>query len=263
MKKGFTLIELIGSITILAIIALIAFPVISNVLKKGNDDIDSYTKKVIISAANKYVNEHKDLYPKAGSAKNLCVDTLYNEGYLEDSFYKKYGTKISSGGVLVKSTNTKYNFKYTEDCQAGGGSSSTKVYAVNTNTITPNSSTLTDIGTTYSSCEATGYNVCLRHTIENNIVIESEFCFVYGNAEYCLVGGDNGAAYSTNVDTLQTAFGSSNCSEIPNSGYLCNVADPNDNSLFYNVYAAQNGEIHGYDDSNCGIAVAGTSSCGV
>ena len=96
---------------------------------------------------------------------------------------------------------------------SGGSSSSNQVYAINTNTITQGTSTLTNIGTTYSSCQATGKNVCLRYTLENDVVTGSEVCFVYNSAEYCLTGADNGAAYTTNQNTLTTAFGSGNCTD--------------------------------------------------
>ncbi len=86
-----------------------------------------------------------------------------------------------------------------------------KVYAINTNTITEDSSTLANIGTTYNSCAATGKNVCLRYTIDrtdNNKVTGSEVCFVYNSTEYCLTGADSEEAYSTNKTTLLSAFGS-------------------------------------------------------
>ncbi len=73
----------------------------------------------------------------------------------------------------------------------------------------------------------------LRHTVENNVVTESYVGFIVTQAmasansgmtagTYYLKGGDGGASYSTNVSTLTTAFGSSNCTDY--SGNLsCSV----------------------------------------
>ena len=40
-EKGFTLIELIGVIALLAIITLITYPAIVGIIKRSNDKIDS------------------------------------------------------------------------------------------------------------------------------------------------------------------------------------------------------------------------------
>ncbi len=87
----------------------------------------------------------------------------------------------------------------------GGGGSSNTVYAINSNTIIKDSSTLQDIGTTYPSCTATGKNICLKYTIENNIVTGVEACFVKGGTEYCLQGGVDECLYDENLRTCTYA----------------------------------------------------------
>ena len=119
-----------------------------------------------------------------------------------------------------------------------------KVYAINTNMIFKNTSTLQDIGTTYGSCAATGINACLRYTIEGDIVTGAEACFVKGGAEYCLTGwhdeclwddnADNGngactftgipTVFNSNKSTLQTAFTESGACRYGGSGCSCDAS---------------------------------------
>ena len=78
-NKGFTLMELLGSITILALIAVIVFPAILNLLGDSQKEIDSKRKEYAISAAREYVIDKE---PANGE---ISVQTLIDEGYLKES----------------------------------------------------------------------------------------------------------------------------------------------------------------------------------
>jgi prepilin-type N-terminal cleavage/methylation domain-containing protein len=62
-NKGFTLIEMLGALIILLLIALIAFPNIINVVKKSNSKIDQATEALIISGAKNMIEDDKNKYP--------------------------------------------------------------------------------------------------------------------------------------------------------------------------------------------------------
>ena len=114
MKKGFTLVELLGSIVILAIIALIAFPAVLNLLTSSQNKIDDGLRNYVEEAARSYVNDHVNVYPKDNNVRNINVDTLQNEGYISETNYKN-NKSIQSGCVEVKSENNIYKFKYKTD----------------------------------------------------------------------------------------------------------------------------------------------------
>ena len=85
MKKGFTLIEMIGSIVILAIIALVAFPAVLNMLNSSQGKVDSGMQDYVKGAASEYVNDHVNSYPRNAvdsTGKLINVSTLLSEGYL-------------------------------------------------------------------------------------------------------------------------------------------------------------------------------------
>ncbi len=122
-KTGFTLIELIGTVVILAIIALVAFPAILSVLKQGEDQVDDSVKEIVESACNNYVNDNLNDYPKQLENETtqpqweIMTADLVDNGYLEQSIYDKY-TELEGSCVIVTSNTQRYfyTFKNQKDC---------------------------------------------------------------------------------------------------------------------------------------------------
>ena len=85
MKKGFTLIELLAVIVILAIIALIATPIILNIIEDSK-------KQSIISSANLYID---------GLVKQIATKNLTNE-------FNPSSCTISNGNVTCDNTSLDY-----------------------------------------------------------------------------------------------------------------------------------------------------------
>ena len=107
-NKGFTLIELVGTLVILSLMLLIITPAISNSLKKGVQDADKQTQESIIIAAKNYFSDNKD---KDKDFDNLS--DLQSEGYIDDVVNPSDGTHIT--GVVVKN-GTEYEFKKGDRC---------------------------------------------------------------------------------------------------------------------------------------------------
>ena len=105
-KKGFTLIELIGSIIIIAALALLAFPAILSLLNSGQEQVDDKVIKFIESAALSYVNDN--------DIDNKTIDgcTLVKEGYISTTFYKKYSDEIDNHQVECSKEESKITCKY-------------------------------------------------------------------------------------------------------------------------------------------------------
>ena len=88
MKKnnGFTLVELIAVITLLALIILVSVPVIINTLRKTEENEYEDFEKLVVNAAEIYLERNRDLYhdfDNVGDSIAIDVDTLINEGYLK------------------------------------------------------------------------------------------------------------------------------------------------------------------------------------
>lgn len=124
-NKAFTLAELLGTIVILAIIALIAFPAVLGLLNSSQQKTDSGLQNYAISAAREYVNDNMDLYPKAlatatsektyGEEGKISIQKLIDEGYIDTTTINdKKNSQMLDDYIEVTSDSKKYNYKYVE-----------------------------------------------------------------------------------------------------------------------------------------------------
>jgi len=117
MKKGFTLVEVLGVVAILAIITMVATPSIISMVKTANSKMKATEDETIIVAAVKYVKDNPnhtnssnardyDLTQK-GSVIKVTASTLVTAKYLDanlllkSSYYKNY-YQVDSKGVVTK-----------------------------------------------------------------------------------------------------------------------------------------------------------------
>lgn len=124
MNKGFTLIELIGTIVILSLVVLIAVPVISKSLNKGVKDADEQFKKNVELAAENWSSDNKDQLPKnEGENKKVQTSTLKLEGYLDGNIVKPSDNTSLEGSCVIitrknEATASKpaYKYEFQENC---------------------------------------------------------------------------------------------------------------------------------------------------
>lgn len=85
-NRGFTLVELIAVMTLLAAIILVTVPVIINTIKKNDDKLGENFEKSLKQAAELYVERNRDVFPdlnNIGGTAEVSTDTLIEEGYLK------------------------------------------------------------------------------------------------------------------------------------------------------------------------------------
>ncbi len=119
MKKGFTLVELIGVIIILALIALLAFPPILNSIRKTKAEISDASKEILYNAASLYVSENLNDFPKTnGNTFCVTLNTLSSKEYLPTKVYDSVtGEEISSDSLIeVKVENNNYTYNMNNEC---------------------------------------------------------------------------------------------------------------------------------------------------
>ncbi len=210
-RKGFTLIELLAVIVVLAIIALIATPIVMNTIKnakKGAAErtVDNYIKQVETAVAEAKL-ENKSVpngtYNIDGNG-NLTGAGL-PDGKLEINMS---GTKPSGGTVTI--SNGEVSQKETKlvvgAYEVSYNSSSNKYEAVEKESISPtvvysrptftikkdNIINPNDTSKFTKDASTLGKNYYLKHILDkDNKVTESYACAILKGKEYCLRGGNS------------------------------------------------------------------------
>lgn len=130
-NKGFSLIEVIVAITIIAILMIIAIPSINNILKNSKTQISSLMEKNIEEAAKLYGQEifmcnTEDIIELPESEAITCIDAkeklttdegiLVTIGFLKDKGYftDKASKCDPNGEIKVSLENTKIKVELLE-----------------------------------------------------------------------------------------------------------------------------------------------------
>ena len=114
MKKGFTLIELLAVIVVLAIIALIATPMILNVVEKARKGAAVSSAYGYIDAVEKYIVMHNidsTKYPYELNNNTLNVSKANNDTPALNTIINVKGKKPESGTVTINEKGNVQNSK--------------------------------------------------------------------------------------------------------------------------------------------------------
>ena len=124
-KKGFTLVELLASITIIALLAVIIIPMSLNLIDKSNIEQCNRMVDTILSGAELcYLDKFDDCYVDSGT-KTVNLKTLYINGYIEKEYTSEstaitinYDNIFKSYTVTIDVTNgyPEYKFNNPEFC---------------------------------------------------------------------------------------------------------------------------------------------------
>lgn len=108
-KKGFTLVELLAVIVLIAIIASITTVIIKNVLKDSKNELTDLQKKYIEDAAEQY-------YIREGMSKNVnCVNVseLLEKDYFNSVEIKNPKNEDNmTGSVKIVENANQYSYEY-------------------------------------------------------------------------------------------------------------------------------------------------------
>lgn len=115
-KKGFTLIEIIGTLVILTLIALLIVPNVIGLINSSRDEISKEQMRVIERSAQSWLTSNLSWID---DQRDICVsiEELINDGFIETAEVKDPSTKEPLNGfVVIKYDNNKYNYTYNETC---------------------------------------------------------------------------------------------------------------------------------------------------
>ena len=124
MKKGFTLVELLGVIVILSILMLVIFPNVVGVIKGKSEE--KYTKidDIVLNAADILIKENIDKFSNSdGTSYCILISELVSEGYINKSIIDKNKKYKDEKGIYVTYVNNVLNKELVnkEDCIKNAG----------------------------------------------------------------------------------------------------------------------------------------------
>lgn len=103
--RGFTLVELLAVIVILGLIALVAVPAITGLLKSGKDDLAETQKLNVETAAKNWASSPQNAMSLPSGSDSICVklSTLQEQGYIDmDLKNPKTGKPYKEGHVKIE-----------------------------------------------------------------------------------------------------------------------------------------------------------------
>ena len=109
---GFTLVELLAVISIISILLILVAPKIANQLNNSKRDVNDVTKKIIYSAAEKYIKDNNINFQEE-EIKCIPVKELHAEEYLSDNITdNKSGIDLNENKSIQVKYNNSNGYKY-------------------------------------------------------------------------------------------------------------------------------------------------------
>ena len=92
-RKGFTMIELLATITILAILMIVTIPSVFFLINKSKEESRKSSRDTLTMATKSYTEANKDKLPKSiGDSRIIKANELKDSNYLKEEIKmtKKY-----------------------------------------------------------------------------------------------------------------------------------------------------------------------------
>lgn len=114
-KNGFTMIELIGVVTLLFAVALIAIPTVEKIIKEGKDKAYQSQLDMIELATQNYLSENTDIKINEGQSIVVTFEELKKGKFLDyDIKDVKTGSEIDNTSTVTIKRNSGV-FEFTID----------------------------------------------------------------------------------------------------------------------------------------------------
>lgn len=114
MKKGFTLVEMITVLSLLAILALLITPIIGREMKESTDKLYQKQIQAIEQATDNYVTDHIENMPEQeGEIYKITLKDLKDGGYIDKKLQNPKTKKEFQDTIEISITRTQNQYQYT------------------------------------------------------------------------------------------------------------------------------------------------------
>ncbi len=112
-KKGFTLVELLGVLILMAIVMVVVVTPIVGQIRNTSKKLDTASLKVLYTSTASYLDENKNLYPKSdGMIYYISVGQLIDSDKLVDNYLSSYSEEELSRSNVIKVTVKDGGYQY-------------------------------------------------------------------------------------------------------------------------------------------------------
>ena len=112
-KKGFTLAELLGVITILEMLALLVTPVVTKTIKNNKQKLYNIQISEIEKAAYNYAIKNTDVLPEEGVTIVVTLGELKKEGLIDKEVRNPITKELFSDDLKIEIGNINNQYTYT------------------------------------------------------------------------------------------------------------------------------------------------------
>lgn len=112
MKKGFTLIEVLGAMVVLAVISLIVYPVISKVFNQSKGYLSDEQIRSLENVTRIWATKNSDELTE-DTPRYVTIEELKRSGLVENKEILQMNTEEElKGCIKIYYENNKYNYSY-------------------------------------------------------------------------------------------------------------------------------------------------------
>lgn len=115
-KKGFTLVELLAVIVLLGLIALIAAPAITGIIKQSKDSLSDSQKSSIELSAKNWATDNMSSLPADGDCIWVRLSTLQAEGYADLELKNPKTGEPMTACIIIKREEKSLVYQVEADC---------------------------------------------------------------------------------------------------------------------------------------------------
>lgn len=118
-KKGFTLVELLATVIVLTLVAVVTFPIVVNTIKELRESMNNSQQKIVVEAAHYWANDNLGLLPdETGEVYTLPVYKIQEAGYLNNTTLKDLtnSDQLFFACVEIEKKAKKYTYTFVESC---------------------------------------------------------------------------------------------------------------------------------------------------
>lgn len=111
-RKGFTLAELLGVITILGLLAILLIPAIDKAIRGGNETLYQAQISTIIEGAKEWSADHVASLPVNGESIFVTLKELKEGNYIPIDIKNPKTNTLFSDKIVVKITEKESQYQY-------------------------------------------------------------------------------------------------------------------------------------------------------